>query len=101
MARKNNDDSATKQRVVKKFFKQMTAAIEKKPDDDLCIIILKGTASICKKIEDPIILSNFEIYWHELYQQIKELCSPVDLKFYKKIIDDHLCGILDAQRQFN
>lgn len=85
-------------RVIREFFEQMNICAEAGPDEDRCAQLLDGIYQVARSLVDPVVVSNFELHWHEFYQKIKIFCLPSDLEFYRARIELWLNKILDSQR---
>lgn len=87
-----------KNEIIKDFFDTIASYIKSQRSEDECHRLLIGISQICQQIDEPVVASNFELYWQETKNKMRPYCDPANFRFYELEIEMYLQKILAPAR---
>jgi len=76
------------------LFNEIKIAIENEPTERNARLALKSLLESLKEIKDPVLASNFQTYWLDITNQIKQLSDENDFAHQKHLIELNIEGIM-------
>lgn len=73
--------------AIQDCFATIANYLKSKRSKDKCHSLLIGLSKLAQAINEPVLASNFELYWQETKNNMRPYCDPANFRFYELEIE--------------
>ena len=84
--------------AIQDCFAAIANYLKSKRSEDECHRLLISLNDLAQAIDEPVLASNFELYWQETKNKMRPYCDPANFRFYELEIEMRLKKILAPAR---